>query len=212
MSRALQVTSHSWDRRERASERKGGGPTVTPPALWDTPAPRKQFSNEETPHPTKPLSSICFHHPCIHVSLMTSEKLSFCLWGIISSHNLEGRTRKSIGDWKELKQPQEQLQVFSALPRFTLCYFTSRKGLCQHLLLIIKKKKFFFKETFWFHIKRFSVRFTLRSIALPKQGDWPHWAPSLEARPHIPVSSHHNPEPYMGAPVLHLCIFILGFM
>ena len=27
-----QVTSHSWERRERASERKGGGLTVTPAA------------------------------------------------------------------------------------------------------------------------------------------------------------------------------------
>ena len=32
MSRALQVTSHSWERRERAPERKGGGLTVTPAA------------------------------------------------------------------------------------------------------------------------------------------------------------------------------------
>ena len=77
MSRAPQITSYSWERRERASERKGGGLTVTPAALWDTPSSRKQFRDEETPDPTKPLSSICFHHPCIHVSLMTSEKLSF---------------------------------------------------------------------------------------------------------------------------------------
>ena len=46
----------------------------------------------------------------------------------------------------------------------------------------------------------------MRGIVLPK-----HWAPSLEATPHISVSSHHNPESYMGPPVLHLCIFILGF-
>ena len=45
---------------------------------------------------------------------------------------------------------------------------------------------------------------------LPKQGDWPNWAPSLEATPHISVSSHHNPKPYVGAPVPHLCVFILG--
>ena len=32
MSRAPQVTSHSWERRERAPERKGGGLTVTPAA------------------------------------------------------------------------------------------------------------------------------------------------------------------------------------
>ena len=79
MSRALQVTSHGWDRKERASERKEGGLTVTPTALWDTPASMKQFRDEETPHPTKPLSSNCFHHSCIHVSLMTSDKLSFWL-------------------------------------------------------------------------------------------------------------------------------------
>ena len=32
MSGAPQVTSHSWERRERASEGKGGGLTVTPAA------------------------------------------------------------------------------------------------------------------------------------------------------------------------------------
>ena len=55
----------------------------------------------------------------------------------------------------------------------------------------------------------FSVRFSVRGIALPKQGDWPHWAPSLEATPHISASSRHSPEPCLGAPVLHLCTFIL---
>ena len=74
-----QVTSHSWERRERASERKGGGLTVISAALWDTPASRKEFRDEETPHPTKPRSSICFHHPSINVSLVTSEKLSIWL-------------------------------------------------------------------------------------------------------------------------------------
>ena len=67
----------------KGSERKGGGLTVTPAALWDTPASRKQFRDEETHHPTKFLSSVSFHHPCIYVSLMTSEKLSIWLWGII---------------------------------------------------------------------------------------------------------------------------------
>ena len=32
MSGTPQVTSHSWERRERAPERKGGGFTVTPAA------------------------------------------------------------------------------------------------------------------------------------------------------------------------------------
>ena len=32
MSGAPPVTSHHWERRETASERKGGGPTVTPAA------------------------------------------------------------------------------------------------------------------------------------------------------------------------------------
>ena len=57
---------------------KGRWPHSDTCCLWDTPASRKQFRDEETHHPTKPLSSMCFHHPCINVSLMTSEKLSIC--------------------------------------------------------------------------------------------------------------------------------------
>ena len=33
----------------------------------------------------------------------------------------------------------------------------------------------------------------MRGITLPKQGDWPHWAPSLEATPHLSVKS---PQPW----------------
>ena len=62
---------------------KGRWPHSDTCCLWDTPASGKQFRDEETPHPTKPLASICFHHPCIQVSLMTSDKLSFWLWGVI---------------------------------------------------------------------------------------------------------------------------------
>ena len=119
-----------------------------------------------------------------------------------------------MGDWKELKQPQEQLQVSPAFPKFTLCYFTSTKGLCQYLFLMIKKIKKS-EDNFWSHLKSQNSKqcsvygFTLRGIALPKQGDWPHWAPSPEATPHISASSRHSPKPCLGAPVLHLCIFIL---
>ena len=51
---------------------------------------------------------------------------------------------------------------------------------------------------------------TVRGIVFPKQGDWPHRAPSPEAPPHIPAASLHSPEPSLWAPVLPLCILILG--
>ena len=50
----------------------------------------------------------------------------------------------------------------------------------------------------------------MRGITLPKQGNWPHHAPSLGATPHISASSCHSPEPCLGSPVLHLGPFILA--
>ena len=52
--------------------------------------------------------------------------------------------------------------------------------------------------------------FTVRGITLPKQADWPHRGPSPGATPHISASSRHSPEPCLGAPLLHLGIFILA--
>lgn len=74
----LKYSSHSWEERE-GHQRERRWPHSDTCALWDFTL--EQFGDEENTS-TKPLSSICFHHPCTHVSLMTSEKLSFWLWGI----------------------------------------------------------------------------------------------------------------------------------
>jgi len=73
-----------------------------------------------------------------------------------------------MGYWKELKQPQEQLQVPPAFPKFTLCYFTSRKGLSQHLFLIIKK--IFFWRDFLISYKKFQHMFYSDRHRAPQAG------------------------------------------
>ena len=81
------VWGSSSNKSQLGEERKGVGekgrwPHSDTCCLWDTPASGKQVRDEETPRPTKPRSSASSHHPCTYVSLMTSEKLSICLWGI----------------------------------------------------------------------------------------------------------------------------------
>ena len=96
-----------------------------------------------------------------------------------------------MGDWKELKQPQEQLQVSPAFPKFTLCYFTSRKGLPQHLFLIIKKK---FLRDFLISYKKVQRTFYSERHRTPQAG---RLAP-LRSFPgsHTPHLRVKSPQPW----------------
>ena len=60
MSRALQVTSHSWERRERASERKGGGLTVTPAASGTHLPPGNSSGMKKHPIPQSHFQAFAF--------------------------------------------------------------------------------------------------------------------------------------------------------
>ena len=78
MSRAPQITSHSWERRERASGRKGGGLTVTPAASGTHLPPGNSSGMKKHPIPPSHVQAFAFTTLVYTlVSLMTSEKLSF---------------------------------------------------------------------------------------------------------------------------------------
>ena len=98
-----------------------------------------------------------------------------------------------MGDWKELKQPQEQLQVSPAFPKFTLCHFTSRKGLRWHLFLIIKKKNVFWRD-FLISYKKVQCTFYSERHHAPQAG---RLAPlsSFPGR-HTPHLSVKSPQPW----------------
>ena len=97
-----------------------------------------------------------------------------------------------MGDLKELKQPQEQLQVSPAFPKFILCYFTYRKGLRQHLFLIIKKN--FFWRDFLISYKKVQCTFYSERNHTPQAG---RLVP-LNSFPgsHTPHLSVKSPQPW----------------
>ena len=127
LKKYIRIWGSSSNKSQLGEERKGvrekgRWPHSDTCCLWDTPASRKQFRGEETHHPTKPLSSMCFHHPCINVSLVTSEKLSICSEESPRATSQMEDEKVKGWDWRKLKQPQKQLQVSPVLPKFTLCH------------------------------------------------------------------------------------------
>ena len=108
MSGAPQVTSHSWERRERASEGKGGGLTVTPAASGTClPPGNSSGMNKQTSHKA---TFKCFLSPSLYIRVThdLGEVKHLALRNHLKPQSQGEDEKVSGGDGRELKQPQEQ--------------------------------------------------------------------------------------------------------